>query len=111
MLRQSVNEFMSAKASATPREQSEPTEADVKASRERAKKRKNKPSSIKGLEEARAEGENQAILAARPADPRRPARDDRARRAKADGLPRRQARPARRLADAQGGVLGLEHAH
>jgi LCP family protein required for cell wall assembly len=68
MLRQSVNEFMNAKASATPREQSEPTEADVKASRERAKKRKNKPSSIKGLEEARAEGENQAILAARKLD-------------------------------------------
>jgi polyisoprenyl-teichoic acid--peptidoglycan teichoic acid transferase len=68
MLEESVSEFMNAKASATPREQSEPTEADVKASRERAKKRKNKPSSIKGLEEARAEGENQAILAARKLD-------------------------------------------
>jgi LCP family protein required for cell wall assembly len=68
MLRQSVNEFMNARASATPREQSEPTEADVKASRERAKRRKNKPSSIEGLEEASAEGENQAILAARKLD-------------------------------------------
>jgi polyisoprenyl-teichoic acid--peptidoglycan teichoic acid transferase len=40
----------------------------VKASTERATQRKNKPSSIKGLEEARAEGENQAILAARKID-------------------------------------------
>jgi LCP family protein required for cell wall assembly len=68
MLEESVSEFMDAKASDTPRKQTEPTEADVKASKERAKRRNNKPSSIKGLEEARAEGENQAILAARKID-------------------------------------------
>jgi polyisoprenyl-teichoic acid--peptidoglycan teichoic acid transferase len=68
MVKETVAEFMDAKASDTPREQTEPTEADVKASRERAKKRKNKPSSIKGLEEASAEGENQAILGARKVD-------------------------------------------
>jgi polyisoprenyl-teichoic acid--peptidoglycan teichoic acid transferase len=68
MLKETVSEFMNAKASATPREQTEPTQADVKASRERAKRRKNKPSSIKGLEEASAEGENQAILGARKID-------------------------------------------
>ena len=159
-------------APTTPREQTEPTEADVQASKQRAKRRKNKPSSIKGLEEARAEGENQAILAARKidfpfyfptlrtstaayqgqeprtytirdeqrkkhdayrlvlakgvvgeyygdpghdlalsADPRRPARDDRPQRPQADGLPRRQAGAARGLADAQGRLLGVEHAH
>ncbi len=68
MLEETVSEFMDAKASDTPREQTEPTQADVKASRERAKRRKNKPSSIKGLEEARAEGENQAILASNKLD-------------------------------------------
>jgi LCP family protein required for cell wall assembly len=68
MLKQSVSEFMDAKASATPREQTEPTEAEIAASKERARRKKNKPSSIKGLEEARAEGENQAIVAARKID-------------------------------------------
>jgi polyisoprenyl-teichoic acid--peptidoglycan teichoic acid transferase len=68
MLEKTVSEFLDAKASATPREQTEPTEADVRASKQRAKQRKNKPSSIKGLEEARAEGENQAILASRKID-------------------------------------------
>jgi LCP family protein required for cell wall assembly len=68
MLKESVSEFMNAKASDKPRQQSVPTDADVKASKQRAKSRKNKPSSIKGLEEARAEGENQAILASRKID-------------------------------------------
>jgi LCP family protein required for cell wall assembly len=68
MLKQTVSEFMDAKASATPREQTEPTEAEIAASKDRARRKKNKPSSIKGLEEARAEGENQAIVAARKID-------------------------------------------
>jgi polyisoprenyl-teichoic acid--peptidoglycan teichoic acid transferase len=68
MIERTVKEFMDAKASDKPREQTEPTEADVRASKERAKRGKNKPSSIKGLEEARAEGENQAILATRKID-------------------------------------------
>jgi LCP family protein required for cell wall assembly len=68
MLKQSVSEFMNAKASSQPREQTEPTPADIAASKQRAKRKKNKPSSIKGLEEARAEGENQAIVAARKID-------------------------------------------
>jgi polyisoprenyl-teichoic acid--peptidoglycan teichoic acid transferase len=68
MLKRTVSEFMNAKASATAREQTEPTAADVKASKQRAKRRKNKASSIKGLEEARAEGENQAIVGAREID-------------------------------------------
>jgi polyisoprenyl-teichoic acid--peptidoglycan teichoic acid transferase len=68
MLKESVSEFMNAKASNQPREQTEPTKADIAASKERAKRKKNKPSSIKGLEEARAEGENQAIVGARKVD-------------------------------------------
>ena len=39
----------------------EPTAADVAALKERAKRKKNRPSSIQGLEEAETEGENQAI--------------------------------------------------
>jgi hypothetical protein len=68
MLRKTVSEFMNAKASQTAREQTEPTAADLAASKERAKRRKNKASAIKGLEEARAEGENQAIVGAREID-------------------------------------------
>jgi polyisoprenyl-teichoic acid--peptidoglycan teichoic acid transferase len=68
MLSETVSEFMNAKASAKPREQTKPTKAELKASRKRAKRKRNKPSSIKGLEEARAEGENQAIVGARKID-------------------------------------------
>jgi hypothetical protein len=68
MLEETVSELMNAKASATPREQTEPTPAEIAASKERAKRKRNKPSSIQGLEEARAEGENQAILASRKID-------------------------------------------
>jgi LCP family protein required for cell wall assembly len=68
MLEETVDEFLDAKASATPREQTQPTEADVKATKQRQKSKKNKPSSIQGLEEARMEGENQAILASRKID-------------------------------------------
>jgi LCP family protein required for cell wall assembly len=68
MLKKTVSEFMNAKASETAREQTEPTAADIAASKERAKKRKNRASEIKGLEEARAEGENQAIVGARKVD-------------------------------------------
>jgi polyisoprenyl-teichoic acid--peptidoglycan teichoic acid transferase len=68
MLKETVSEFMNAKASAKPREQTKPTKAELKASRKRAKRKRNKPSSIKGLEEARAEGENQAIVGARKID-------------------------------------------
>ena len=172
MLRETVNEFMNAKASAQPREETEPTQADIEASRERAKRNENEPSDIAGLEDARQQGEDQAIVAANKvdfpfffptlrttgaayqgteprtyrlrdeqgkrhkayrlvlakgvvgeyygiqgmtwrcaADPRRPARDDRAQRPQADGLPRRQADPAGGLEDQEGRLLGLEHAH
>jgi len=68
MLKESVREFMNAKASATARAQTEPTPAEIAASEERARRKGNKPSHIAGLEEARAEGENQAIVGARKVD-------------------------------------------
>ena len=40
MLRETVSEFMDAKASATAREQTEPTAAEIAASKERAKRKK-----------------------------------------------------------------------
>jgi LCP family protein required for cell wall assembly len=67
-LQTSVREFLAAKGSATPRQESEPTDAEKQATAQRERTRHNKPSEIKGLEDARAEGENQAILAARKVD-------------------------------------------
>ena len=68
MLRESVDEFMNAKESAQTREESEPTQADIEAARERAKRNKNQPSDIEGLEDARQQGEDQAIVAANKLD-------------------------------------------
>jgi LCP family protein required for cell wall assembly len=68
MIEESVKEFMDAKASDTPREQTPPTEAEIKASKARAKKNRDKPSSIAGLVDSRQEGENQAILGSRKVD-------------------------------------------
>ena len=68
MLKQTVSEFLDAKASATARQQTEPTEADVQASKQRARHKRNKPADIKGLEQARGEGEDQAIVAGRKID-------------------------------------------
>jgi LCP family protein required for cell wall assembly len=65
-LEETVDEFLEARGSATPRQTREPTEAE-EASRARRAKGK-RPAAIRGLEEARAEGENQAIVAARRID-------------------------------------------
>jgi LCP family protein required for cell wall assembly len=62
-LRTSVREFMQAEGSAKPREsRSEPTEADREFERVR-KKRKREPVEVAGLEDTRAEGADQAVLA------------------------------------------------
>ena len=62
-LRKSYREFMNAEGSAKPREStSEPTEEDREFERVR-KKRKRKPVEVAGLEDARREGEDQAVLA------------------------------------------------
>ena len=66
-IEQTVREFLAAKASAKPRTTSEPTEADRETQRNR-RKRGNKAASVPGLEEARQQGEDQAVLGAREVD-------------------------------------------
>jgi polyisoprenyl-teichoic acid--peptidoglycan teichoic acid transferase len=61
-LRKIYREFMSTEGSARPREGSEPTEADREFQRVR-KKRKRERGPVAGLEDARAEGRNLAVLA------------------------------------------------
>jgi LCP family protein required for cell wall assembly len=65
-LKETVDEFLNARGSATPRTASAPTDAERVSRRLRA--RRMHPAAIKGLEESRAEGENQAIVAARKID-------------------------------------------
>jgi LCP family protein required for cell wall assembly len=65
-LEATVDEFLEARASASPRQAQTPTEQEIRSRRLRAKQRR--PAAIKGLEEARAEGEDQAIVAARDVD-------------------------------------------
>ena len=62
-LRKSFEQFMQAEGSAKPREsRTEPTEADREFERVR-KKRKREPVEVAGLEDTRAEGQNQAVIA------------------------------------------------
>jgi hypothetical protein len=62
-LRRSYREFMQAEGSAKPRESSvEPTAEDREFERVR-KKRKRRPVEVSGLEDARREGEDQAVIA------------------------------------------------
>ena len=65
-LEETVDEFLEARGSARPRRESVPTDAEKVSRAARAKKKK--PAAIRGLEEARAEGENQAIVGARRID-------------------------------------------
>src|SRR3954463_15320488 len=65
-LTETVDEFLNARGSATPRTASAPTDAERVSRRLRALRMH--PAAIKGLEESRAEGENQAIVAARKID-------------------------------------------
>jgi LCP family protein required for cell wall assembly len=62
-LKQTYAEFMDAKASSKPRQTSSPTARDREAARVRRKRRQNRPASVPGLEEARAQGVDQAVLA------------------------------------------------
>ena len=62
-LRTSFRQFMQSESSAKPREsRTEPTEADREFERVR-KKRKREPVEVAGLEDTRAEGQNQAVIA------------------------------------------------
>jgi LCP family protein required for cell wall assembly len=67
-LEATVSELLDAKGSAVPRANEEPSDADVAASEERQRNSTKTPSQIRGLEEARTAGENQAILGARNVD-------------------------------------------
>jgi LCP family protein required for cell wall assembly len=62
-LKKSFDEFMNAKSSAKPTQTSKPTPADEAATRLRKKHSRNKPAQVPGLEEARAQGVDQAVLA------------------------------------------------
>jgi LCP family protein required for cell wall assembly len=65
-LRKSVREFMQVKESAEPRESSSevsaPERVERRVDRERSRKRR-KPAEVSGLEDARREGEDQAVIA------------------------------------------------
>ena len=62
-LKKVVDQFMHAKSSAKPVQTSKPTPADQESARIRKKHNRNKPSQVPGLEEARSQGVDQAVLA------------------------------------------------
>jgi polyisoprenyl-teichoic acid--peptidoglycan teichoic acid transferase len=62
-LRQTVDEFMHAKSSAKPTATAKPTPEDQEAQRIRRKRNRNKTAAVAGLEQARSQGVDQAVLA------------------------------------------------
>jgi LCP family protein required for cell wall assembly len=62
-LKKSIDQFMNAKSSAKPVQTSKPTPADQESARIRKKHNRNKPAQVPGLEEARSQGVDQAVLA------------------------------------------------
>jgi LCP family protein required for cell wall assembly len=60
-LRKTVDEFMTGKGSSNPRRVTATTKVDKPAQKPKAKR--NKPSAVKGLEQAPTEGENMAVVA------------------------------------------------
>ena len=62
-LRKTVGEFMNAKSSAKPTVTSKPTPEDRESQRLRKKRNRNKGAAVPGLEEARPQGVDQAVLA------------------------------------------------
>ena len=62
-LRRTVQEFMNARSSSKPTATAKPTEADTEAQRLRKKRNRNKVAAVAGLEDARAQGVDQAVLA------------------------------------------------
>jgi LCP family protein required for cell wall assembly len=62
-LRRTVDEFMTARSSAKPTQTAKPTPADQEAARLRRKRNRNRSAAVPGLEEARAQGVDQAVLA------------------------------------------------
>jgi LCP family protein required for cell wall assembly len=62
-LRRTYEEFMTGKGSLNPRQLDDTTKPEPTPTAQPAKRKKNKLSSVPGLEKARVEGENMAILA------------------------------------------------
>ena len=62
-LRKTYREFMTGKGSSSPRKATETTPVSTATPAAEPARKRNKKSSIKGLEQARVEGENMAILA------------------------------------------------
>jgi LCP family protein required for cell wall assembly len=62
-LKTSLREFMNAKSSAKPVQTSKPTPEDEESARIRKKHNRNKPAQVPGLEDARSQGVDQAVLA------------------------------------------------
>ncbi|HEX6021951.1 MAG TPA: LCP family protein [Solirubrobacter sp.] len=62
-LRKTYREFMTGKGSASPRKATETTQVASTRKSPKPARKKNRRSSVKGLEQARTEGENMAILA------------------------------------------------
>jgi LCP family protein required for cell wall assembly len=63
MLDKTLGEFMHAKSSAKPTATSKPTPEDEEAQRIRRKRNRNKSAAVPGLEEAKSQGVDQAVLA------------------------------------------------
>ena len=61
-LRKAVDEFMTGKGSSNPRRVDETTKPARPRAAAKPKNKRNKPSSIKGLEQAQTEGENMAVI-------------------------------------------------
>jgi len=62
-LKKTFDEFMNAKSSSKPTKTAKPTAEDQESARLRKKRNRNKPSQVPGLEDARAQGVDQAVLA------------------------------------------------
>jgi polyisoprenyl-teichoic acid--peptidoglycan teichoic acid transferase len=62
-LEKTYQEFMNAQGSAKPRQTAEPTAADRESARVRRRRNRNRQASVAGLEQARAQGVDQAVLA------------------------------------------------
>jgi polyisoprenyl-teichoic acid--peptidoglycan teichoic acid transferase len=66
-LRKTLNEFLNARASKQPRTATRASAAERRSARNRNRKHRNRASDVPGLEVARREGEDQAIVGARRA--------------------------------------------
>jgi LCP family protein required for cell wall assembly len=66
-LDRTANEFLNAKASKKPRQTSRASKADLKAASARKRGKRNRAAKVSGLEVARREGEDQAIVGTRRA--------------------------------------------